>query len=55
MEERNHINRPVPKRTWRHARYGDAPEMPEKDAPQDRAFSEEDDAVKSGDQRPQKS
>jgi len=54
MPGRNDDHRPVPKRTWRHARYGDTPEMPEKDAPQDRTFSEENDAVKSGDQRPQK-
>ncbi|MGE4063013.1 MAG: hypothetical protein AB7E79_06555 [Rhodospirillaceae bacterium] len=47
-------DRPVPKRTWRHARYGDAPEAPPNDAPQDKTFSEEDDAAASGDVRPHK-
>lgn len=41
-------SRPVPKRTWRHARYGDAPEPA---LPGDKAatFSESDDAARTGD------
>jgi hypothetical protein len=47
-------DRPVTKRSWRHARYGDAPERAEGNAAQDRTFSEAADAVKSGDLRPEK-
>jgi hypothetical protein len=47
-------DRPVPRRTWRHARYGDPPERAVSGAPQDKTFSEEDDAAATGDIRPHK-
>jgi hypothetical protein len=42
-------DRPTPKRTWRHARYGDAPAPVPPGAPQDKTFSEGEDAAATGD------
>jgi hypothetical protein len=47
-------DRPIPKRTWRHARYGDAPDPVFPGAPQDETFSEDEDAAATGDTRPHK-
>jgi hypothetical protein len=47
-------DRPVPRRTWWHARYGDPPAPAEPGTPQDMTFSEEDDAARTGDERPRK-
>jgi hypothetical protein len=42
--------RPVPQRSWRHARYGDAPDPP-RPGPHDQTFSEQADAERTGDAR----
>jgi hypothetical protein len=54
FEDLREADRPVPRRTWRHARYGDPPEAVRPGASQDRTFSEEEDAAASGDARPHK-
>lgn len=46
-------SRPVPKRTWRHARYGDAPDPPAAGVRRT-TFSEEADAEATGDAKPRK-
>jgi hypothetical protein len=46
-------DRPVPKRIWRHARYGDAPD-PAAPGSQRKTFSEQADAERTGDARPDK-
>lgn len=47
-------DRPVPRRSVKHARYGDRPEQPVPGAPQDKTFSEQADAEATGDARPKK-
>lgn len=56
--DREEADRPVPKRTWHHARYGDAPERAapgvSSGVPQDKIFSEQKDAEATGDARTRK-
>lgn len=47
-------DRPVPRRTWRHARYGDAPDPATPGVTQDQTFSEQDHAEATGDAAPER-